>query len=638
MEIHVVNVPEQASQRVLLNYLRPILKQLSITSFRCQKTVGKGFANITFLHTRDATLFLATHGHEGFVSNQKGTARPPSSLNLFNQPIYCKKSSFPVDKQLLRVLKSEENRRRARAESYKDKPLKKVILPVNFNISGLACGSWIYIGFDLRYVSQVDWDASGTTTFRTHSLVTVLDSGYRMDIPYLSVMSIAFQPSPNPALTLALTEAPRMFKKNEKSLAELLAAVKLNRIPQYRNDFKWQRIASLGPQHDRIAANCFVYRISLVDHEAISGGEVAKLSDQIGRVRQAKEVPAVTEWRTSIGKPKAGSLLSHTHGYQLLQDLLSGGQQPFKLTFQVQKLVDNGYLSPYQVMCLWPAIVSMCQRCPGDTSANAVLKLFNQIPFPGPGIDADELSTKTLLDLLRSNERQALKEVACEHPYISNTVLVHRACVTPAGIYLSGPKPEGNNRVLRKYSDYQDYFLRVQFCDEDGDPIRFNNRISNEEILHAKFKGVLESGINIAGRKFMFLGFSHSSLRSQACWFMADFELPNGEGVNAQKVITELGDFSSIRSPAKCAARIGQAFSDTPHAVTISDNALLYVKDVERNGRVFSDGVGTISTSLMTQILDTLRLPHPVKPTLFQIRYRGKLLLHSPSLGNLLIH
>jgi hypothetical protein len=89
-------------------------------------------------------------------------------------------------------------------------------------------------------------------------------------------------------------------------------------------------------------------------------------------------------------------------------------------------------------------------------------------------------------------------------------------------------------------------------------------------------------------------------------------------------IIRELGEFSSIRSPAKCAARIGQTFSDTPITVKIDPNVVWHISDVERNGRVFSDGVGTMSSSLMYKIWDILSKASFAKPTCFQIRYAGK--------------
>jgi hypothetical protein len=88
-------------------------------------------------------------------------------------------------------------------------------------------------------------------------------------------------------------------------------------------------------------------------------------------------------------------------------------------------------------------------------------------------------------------------------------------------------------------------------------------------------------------------------------------------------IIQDLGEFSVIRSPAKCAARIGQAFSDTRTAVPIDPKIVWDAVDVERNGCCFSDGVGTMSTSLMYKIWDRLSKAPLSKPTCFQIRYRG---------------
>lgn len=54
-------------------------------------------------------------------------------------------------------------------------------------------------------------------------------------------------------------------------------------------------------------------------------------------------------------------------------------------------------------------------------------------------------------------------------------------------------------------------------------PVRYSPRVSNFKIYHERFKGILTDGIRIADRKYDFLGFSHSSLRVQTCWFVAPF-------------------------------------------------------------------------------------------------------------------
>ncbi|KAF2399938.1 RdRP-domain-containing protein [Trichodelitschia bisporula] len=103
---------------------------------------------------------------------------------------------------------------------------------------------------------------------------------------------------------------------------------------------------------------------------------------------------------------------------------------------------------------------------------------------------------------------------------------------------------------------------------------------------------------------------------------MADFRTTSGELVTPKRVIRRLGDFASIRCPAKCAAQIGQAFTDTRSCV-VEFEEMIRAKDVERDGRVFSDGCGTISPSLVKKTV--AKYPHlkPGQVVIFQTRYKG---------------
>jgi len=103
---------------------------------------------------------------------------------------------------------------------------------------------------------------------------------------------------------------------------------------------------------------------------------------------------------------------------------------------------------------------------------------------------------------------------------------------------------------------------------------------------------------------------------------MAPFTL-DGSLKYARSVIKDLGDFSKIRSPAKCAARIGQAFSQTLSAIPIPKEAICTIPDVIRNDRVFSDGVGTCSTAILHRIWDGYDQSRGTKPTILQIRFQG---------------
>ncbi|RAL66282.1 hypothetical protein DID88_005953 [Monilinia fructigena] len=257
----------------------------------------------------------------------------------------------------------------------------------------------------------------------------------------------------------------------------------------------------------------------------------------------------------------------------------------------------------------------------------AMRRLFHQLPFHGPGVKSEAFDKNAIIELLLKNEKHAAQEALYAEGFggtaSHNTALVHRVTITPAGIYLDGPETESNNRILRKYAGSHSYFVRVNFCDEDGGRIQYASNVSNDEIFDGVFKNILQNGFSIANQKYEYLGSSHSSLRTQSCWFVAPFFNEKGYH-DAQHIIHDIGNFSAIRSPAKCAARIGQAFSDTPNAIRLDETVIVEkIPDVERNGRCFSDGVGTMSESLMHKIWDKLPNKNLMKPTCFQIRYRG---------------
>ena len=103
---------------------------------------------------------------------------------------------------------------------------------------------------------------------------------------------------------------------------------------------------------------------------------------------------------------------------------------------------------------------------------------------------------------------------------------------------------------------------------------------------------------------------------------MAPFVIDN-QLLYARGVIARLGDFSTIQWPARCAARIGQAFSQTFSSVTLPLEAIRKMPDIKRNGRVFSDGVGTCSPSVLAVIHQAYGQSRLLKPALLQIRFQG---------------
>jgi len=614
MEVFVRNLPEQLSDKQLRDFLGPLLLKLSIKTYCCHK-LRKGCATVTFLDPVQGQKFLELHG----TSNLKPQAA--NQLRHMGRNIYCSVSRNVPDPYLLRSLRNEQDRQQTKKVNTGKGPRPR--LERTLPCSALACGTWDYdVKSHLVFVPYFTDLRQGVMTFGRKSLSLQLGPPaahlpvLQLDIRYSTVQSMTVGNRSHPSLTLTVFEAPRIYE-DTTHVQNLLLPGGLRNLSldarQQRHATK-KRVSSISKAHEGVVSSCFVYRLSLPP-EAIS---------TIYTYKHIRELPTCISWPTAVMRPARSLALESA---ELTSKLcLDFDDLPFSLKFQMQKLAQNGYLLPGRVLALIPEISRMVKRLGVPTTLHATRKLFSQIPYAGPETEAKELDLKGLIELLARNELSSQIEMFYS-PDIAerreHMAQVYKATVTPTGTHLYGPDPEPKNRVLRKYSDHVDFFLRVTFVDEDWEPVRFDTDASNENIYHGRFKKVLSSAIDIAGRRYEFLGFSHSSLRAQTCWFMAPFVQDN-ELLHARIVIAKLGDFSAIRSPAKCAARIGQAFSETSKTVRIRADAVTTIADIDRSGRVFSDGVGTFSSSIMLKLWREYSNSRALRPMLFQIRYAGK--------------
>jgi hypothetical protein len=372
--------------------------------------------------------------------------------------------------------------------------------------------------------------------------------------------------------------------------------------------------------HPATAAICLIYRITLKDTMSWP---------RLQRLHRLRRVENITYGFVSV-RPED---ISFDYQLLLFYNLINDpqGALSFEVKYQVLRLVRNGYVGPSDSRTVvMTRAAEIVKRSGSGVAVAALRRLCHQMHYAGPDADENEAGIAGIMRQLSDNELQAKAEAeqlgSQDHvdDDKAETIMVMQATVTPAGTYFYGPNREPLNRVLRKHADKASYFLRVQFCDEDGDQLRSSALVSCHELYQGRFRKVLREGITVCGRVYQFLGFSHSSLRAQSVWYMAPF-VHNGSLVHAADVIRNLGDFTAIRIPAKCAARIGQAFSETPTAVPINPRWVVHAEDIERSGRVFSDGVGTISPSVMHLIRQAIKTRNHLPPaTCFQIRYAGK--------------
>lgn len=193
------------------------------------------------------------------------------------------------------------------------------------------------------------------------------------------------------------------------------------------------------------------------------------------------------------------------------------------------------------------------------------------------------------------------------------------ARVTPTTIYYNTPTVDISNRITRRYIEFVDRFIRIRFTDEKTQG-RINSSLgnSNDEIF-TRVKRTLSQGITIGDRHYEFLAFGNSQFREHGAYFFAP--LPD---LTAAHIRAWMGQFSHIRNIAKHAARLGQCFSTT-RAVAGCPVKLTKIRDINRNGFCFSDGVGKISKFLAQMAMTELKIK-PSKgdyPSAFQFRLGG---------------
>ena len=200
------------------------------------------------------------------------------------------------------------------------------------------------------------------------------------------------------------------------------------------------------------------------------------------------------------------------------------------------------------------------------------------------------------------------------------TMVIMRALITPLRICPQPAVHEQSNRVIRHFHAHRERFLRVTFVDENFGSIL---GASSPDIFENRLFVIMTNGIEIAGRRFIFLAFSNSQIREQSCWFY-DETSPSTTGSDfptAKYIRDWIGDLSSIRIIGKYAARLGQGFSTTFPVATFSKRQICQIPDVKRNGLCFSDGVGVISLSCARKA--SLEMGLRFTPSAFQIRFGG---------------
>ena len=613
MEVFIHRIPPQCTERDVKRFFNRPLAEFDITNFVCEKFRSRACAKLIFLEVDKGNRFLARYG------KSNGQQRPTVQLVMNGMNINCAVSRYEPGEYVLRSL---EQRATQSTVSVHSRTTASTQASFSFGISHLRCGVWSFLNGDLTFESHFEDQRSGQILFGHRQLALLYNdnskSAYRIDIKYFDVHTATTGSYKSPTITFALQRSPRFYCEPSTDLLNAFANFNLlNMHDVPRLSSKKKRVTSINEAHAGAVSTCFVYQVQLADRR--------QLPEVFYLLRDNRHIASVAN-RPTPTVPPAVSLVSSFE--RLDQTLVAKNPYrawPFEVKFQLLRLARNGVLSPDQVLEILPTVSLLIQNRDETVIVIALRRLCYSLTPIGPHSEPEEYSLKTiannLLDYAQKydySRSQNSYELLNRHAHL---VLVHKLIVTPTGVHLQGPEPEVSNRVLRSYKDHSNHFLRVTFTDEDGGPVLYDVK-SDQKGVYAHFKNLTESEYSIAGRDFSFLGFSHSSLRTQTCWFMAPFEF-RGADLTAPNLIKNLGDFGHIRSPARCAARIGQSFSDTHGTVEVEASMQDPPHDVERNGRCFSDGCGTISLGLLRKVWGKYGSRRTLKPVVLQIRFAG---------------
>lgn len=318
---------------------------------------------------------------------------------------------------------------------------------------------------------------------------------------------------------------------------------------------------------------------------------------------------------------KVGDIYSDSEFVPLVS-IPSDLKLPYEILFQLNSLVHTQKIS---LGAVDPDLIEFLSKLEVDTAMTILQKMhklqsicFEPLTF-----------IKTRLHFLGKNNKNQLSSSysrLVNHRMMS----VHRVLVTPTKIYCMGPELETSNYIVKNFASHASDFLRVTFVEEDWGRL-FPNAVSMsvEQGIFAKpyrtkiyhrILSILREGIVIGAKRFFFLAFSASQLRSNSVWMFA-----SNEHVKAEDIREWMGCFNKIRSISKCAARMGQLFSTSFQTMEVQLQHVEILPDIEVTSDgvnyCFSDGIGKISQAFARQVAQKCGLNHT--PSAFQIRYGG---------------
>lgn len=221
----------------------------------------------------------------------------------------------------------------------------------------------------------------------------------------------------------------------------------------------------------------------------------------------------------------------------LIEELDQRQYLRFPLRYQLESTISNGYLSEYNLG------VPFIQRLSSIPESKAISLL-----------ECVSERRERVYDPLEIFNWARVKPHLASQKIPSYSVILRRATVTPTTILFAPPSIEYSNRVLRRWAEHSDRFLRVEFREEGGLKLQYGLTATKNDVF-TRVHNTLYNGITIGDRHYEFLAFGSSQFREHGAYMFA-----SDKDIKASAIRKWMGSLAKIRSVGKYCARLGQCF------------------------------------------------------------------------------
>ncbi|KAH9940437.1 RdRP-domain-containing protein [Epithele typhae] len=372
-----------------------------------------------------------------------------------------------------------------------------------------------------------------------------------------------------------------------------------------------QRLPHLGGLHEFVTPYAYQLRLLLLAPQSHD-----ERHDELKKLKLLCEAAELAPHRSQIEVEQRDFF--HPDRLATAREWMSRFAWPIR--FQLEALLSNSLVTTRDLYHLSVHIEDLVNKRPA-LAVDFLRRLSTRLLTRG--------SSETVVDCFRvALETEAADSAALSDgdkgPDFLGSVKSAHAVVTPSRVLLAGPYDTQSNRIVRRYYEYREYFIRVEFREENKMTLRWPKEVNAASLIEGRFGDILKNGLDVAGRRFYFLGWSMSGLGEHTTWFMAEFDHPTEGRVTAERIRQGLGDFTKCQKiPSKYAARLAQAFSSTSPSVRIRYDQVEEIPDLGEKYK-HTDGQGTISSALADLIWGAMVEERPA---------RGKLLLKPSAVG-----